>query len=86
MCNELPVIENGMISYAPDSEGPVYDLDTIGTYSCDDGFALVGPNVTRICEDVGMGTSGEFSDEAPICERELFGVKIKCIVIFIMLY
>ncbi len=70
VCNELSAIENGMISYSPDSEGPEYDLSTMATYSCNDGFVLVGPNEVRICEDVGTGALGEFSDEAPTCERE----------------
>ncbi len=70
VCNELSAIENGMISYSPDSEGPEYDLGTMATYSCNDGFVLVGPIEVRICEDVGTGALGEFNDEAPTCERE----------------
>ena len=50
-----------MISYAPDSEGPEYNLDTIATYSCDDGFMLIG-SPERTCE-----SSGNFSGVDPMC-------------------
>ncbi len=68
MCNELEAIANGTISYAPDNQGSEYDLGTVATYSCDDGFVLVGPNETRSCMEVE--TLGEFSGAAPTCERK----------------
>ncbi len=58
-----------MIVYSP-SMNPPHPEGTIATYICDDGFALVGPNEVRTCEDIGTGPLGEFSDEAPICERK----------------
>ncbi len=67
MCTELEPIENGAISYDPDNEGPEYNLGTVATYSCGDGFALVGPE-TRTC--VQVETMGEFSAVAPTCERK----------------
>ena len=57
-----------MIVYAPDSTGPEYDLDSVDTYVCDEGFEVVGDG-TRTCEDVGAGVTGEFSGTAPTCER-----------------
>ncbi len=35
------------------------------TYSCDDGFFLVGDE-TRVCQ-----ANGKWSGEAPICKRQL---------------
>ena len=68
VCDELETLENGMIVYAPDSTGPEYDLNTVATYICDEGFELVGDE-TRTCEDVGAGVSGEFSGTSATCER-----------------
>ena len=68
MCNELEAIANGIISYAPDNQGSEYNLETVATYSCNDGFVLVGPNETRNCVEVE--TFGEFNGVAPICERK----------------
>ena len=68
MCSELPAIENGMISYGPDSEGPDYDLSTVATYNCDEGFALVGEDQMRTCVDVSNGLSGDFNGTAPSCQ------------------
>ena len=68
VCNELEAIANGIISYAPDNQGSEYNLETVATYSCNDGFVLVGPNETRNCVEVE--TFGEFNGVAPICERK----------------
>ena len=68
MCSELPALENGMISYGPDSEGPEYDLSTVATYTCDVGFELVGEDQMRTCVDVSNGLSGEFNGTAPTCQ------------------
>ena len=58
-----------MIVYAPNSTGPEYDLNTVATYICNEGFELVG-NETRTCEDAGAGVTGEFNGTAATCERE----------------
>ena len=50
-----------MISYGPDSEGPEYNLNTVATYNCSEGFLLVG-SAQRTCE-----SSGNFSGMEPIC-------------------
>ena len=68
MCSELPALENGEISYGPDSEGPDFDLNTVATSSCNEGFVLVGEDQMRTCVDVSNGPSGEFNGTAPICE------------------
>ena len=69
MCSELPALENRAISYIPDNEGPDYNLGTVATYTCNVGFALVGEDRTRTCEDVSNGLSGEFNGTAPTCQR-----------------
>ncbi len=59
-----------MISYAPDNI-PDYNLNTVATYTCDDGFVLRGGNEMRTCVDAGDGSSnGRFDGVAPTCERK----------------
>ncbi len=76
MCNELPAIENGMISYAPDSEGPEYELDTIATYSCNVGYMLIG-SPERTCE-----SSGNFSGVAPMCSLMRKSILVLPVIFF----
>ena len=65
-CPALSEIANGEISYAPD-----YNLNTVATYTCDDGFVLRGGNEMRTCVDAGGGSSiGRFNGVAPTCERK----------------
>ena len=66
-CLELNPLENGMITYSPDSEAP-YALGTEADHMCNQGYRLVGVE-TRVCEDVGTAV-GEFSEEPPTCERK----------------
>ena len=67
MCSKLDVIENGSISYSPDSGGPVYDFGTVATYACDRGFQLVGSS-NRTCGGVSSSTMGTFNGSAPACK------------------
>ncbi len=67
MCTELEPIENGAIAYDPVNQESEFNLGTVATYSCEDGFALVGPE-TRTCVEVE--TMGEFNAVAPTCERK----------------
>ena len=46
-----------------------FDLGTVATYSCNDGYGLVGGDI-RTCVDGGDGNGGVFDGEAPICERK----------------
>ena len=59
MCSELPDIDNGMVEWTGLSPGD------IATYTCIDGFILVGVS-TRNC-----GSDGTWSGEEPTCERKL---------------
>ena len=70
VCEPLPDIENGMISYST-TGSPNYSPGTVATYSCDAGFVLDfsgGASETRTCGDDGDGDAlGEFSGTAPSC-------------------
>ncbi len=67
MCTELEPIENGAISYDPVNQGPEYNLGTVATYSCEDGYMLIGSR-TRNCEGSGV-ILGNFTGISPFCER-----------------
>ncbi len=70
VCNELSAIENGMISYFPDSEGPEYDLDNMATYTCNDGYMLIGNSASRECQVSSVdNTVASFEGSAPSCGR-----------------
>ena len=70
VCPELPAIINGMISYSPDMMAP-YSVDTVATYTCNDGYVLTGGIEMRTCRDNGDGTGGSFDGTAPTCERKV---------------
>ncbi len=75
-CLPLPDIDNGNIQYAPDNTSN-YDLGTVATYSCNNGFVLdfstPGSAETRECvnnvNDFEAGL-GEFGFTAPSCNRK----------------
>ncbi len=73
-CTSLPLIENGSITYAPDSEAD-HTLDTVATYSCSTGYFLdlsaTDSSATRTCVDNGDNDAeGVFDMEAPTCVRK----------------
>ena len=59
-CPELSTIDNGRISYSPDTTAN-FDQGTVATYTCDDRFSLVG-NRERTCQ-----ADGTFSGTDPFC-------------------
>ncbi len=60
MCNDLPPLANGMIIYNV-SEG---SHRTVATYTCDEGFQLLGDEI-RTCED------GVWAEASPFqCTQE----------------
>ncbi len=77
-CNPFDGIENGVITYAPDTT-PNYDLGTVATYACDAGFVLdlsLGGSMTRTCvDDEDNDAEGVFSGQAPRCIRKLSALK-----------
>ena len=69
-CPEL-TLENGVVVYDPDMTAD-YDLGTVATHSCDNGFVLQGP-LTRTCiDDDGLDAVGVWSDSdnVPTCARK----------------
>ena len=61
LCPILPDIENGFITYSPDTEAD-FDQGTVATYTCNEGFNLQGGDRERTCQ-----IDGTFSGTAPIC-------------------
>ena len=59
-CGGLEPPDNGTIELR---EGTLFG--SIAVYDCDDGFEVVG-SIVRVCLE-----TGEWSDEAPVCESEL---------------
>ena len=71
-CEPLPVIANGVITYALDSIQN-YSLGTTATYSCNVGFSLdlSAGSETRTCVDDGDNDAeGVFNGQAPTCVRK----------------
>ena len=69
VCDELPAINNGIILYQPDMSAQ-FDLGTVATYSCNEGYQLItnpGDEI-RTCVDGGDGNGGVFNGAKPICE------------------
>ena len=64
-CTSLSSIPNGRITYTPDTTSP-FDFGTTATYSCDDGFFIVG-NSAQTCDGDGSGVGGVWSGSAPVC-------------------
>ena len=82
-CEPLPVIANGVITYAPDSVQN-YSLGTVATYSCNAGFSLdlSDGSETRTCLDDGdSDAEGVFDGQAPTCVCKSTGCTIKLILV-----
>ena len=63
-CPELPFFLNGaIITYDPDMIAP-YDVDTVATHTCNEGFVLVAGSETRVCL-----LAGRWSGLARVCQR-----------------
>ena len=64
-------LENGVVMYNADMMAN-FDLGTVATHSCDNGFVLMG-SLTRTCmDDDGLDTVGVWSDNdnLPTCVRK----------------
>ena len=69
-CPELPSIPNGLIEYVEDDGAP-FDLGTMATYMCNDGFFLDGDD-ERSCTTREVGTSiVMWTGQEPQCVRKL---------------
>ncbi len=71
----MPEILNGSISYAVDIEDP-FDLGTIATYMCDDGFILVGDEERNCTVGVAGSAVGRWTGTQPTCVRKLHVYKL----------
>ena len=64
-CTSLSLLNNGVLSYNPDTMTP-FDFGTTASYSCNEGFFLVG-NTNQTCGGDGSGVNGIWSGSAPVC-------------------
>ena len=64
-CASLPSINNGTITYAPDTADP-FRFNTVASFACADGFFLNG-DTTRICRGNGSSPRGSWSGDSPEC-------------------
>ena len=69
-CDDLPVTNNGEVTYTPPRsvspslpDGKRY-VGTIATYNCSSGYQLVGGSSLRAC-----GANGEWNGTAPSCGK-----------------
>ena len=67
-CTSLNLINNGLITFSPDTTSP-FDFGTTASYSCNQGSYLVG-NVARTCGGDGSGVAGTWSGSTPVCAGE----------------
>ena len=62
MCEPL-FLDHGGVTYTTDT----YHYGTVATYSCNDGFELIG-NVSRVCASDGTSVSGTWTGDISYCE------------------
>ncbi len=62
-CLPLPLIPNGNITYSPDMIAD-YDVGTVATHTCNEGFTLVAGSENRTCL-----VGGRWSGFTPVCIR-----------------
>ena len=65
-----------------------FDLGTVATYSCNEGYQLIsGPGGdSRTCVDGGDGNGGVFNGVSPSCERKILFLAIREINLTYLLY
>ncbi len=68
ICSSLPIINNGVIRYSPDTTG-AFNYATVATYICNEGFFLDGVE-NRTCGGDGSSTTGGWTETAPVCSGE----------------
>ena len=70
VCPPLAVPQNGTITYTANATAD-FDVGTVVTYSCDQGYALNIENPSRVCTElVGSGTA-IWNGTSPSCDCEL---------------
>ena len=68
-CEPLLDVANGTITYAEDTI-PNYELGTVATYMCDDGFFLMGEDQMNCTVGDGTSAVGVFDKQSPTCIRK----------------
>lgn len=63
-CSSLNGVNGGEISY---SSSTPYDYGTRSTYSCSEGYVLVGGDASRTCITSGSKLMGYWNGTAPSC-------------------
>lgn len=66
-CPDIPDPQNGNIDFTGDISAP-FDVGTTATYSCDQGYSLVGDSAVRSCLNAGLDYY--WSGDASTCERK----------------
>ncbi len=71
MCPALNDSMNGQVDYGDGGISAQFliPFGTMATFTCVNGFALIG-NSSRTCTGDGSSTTGAFSGIDPTCERE----------------
>ncbi len=59
---------NGRVSYS--SAAAPYAAGTVATYSCGDGYGLIGGDVMSTCGGDGSSTNGVWDGVVPTCQCE----------------
>ena len=68
-CPLLKNLKNGTIVYSSEQESR-FDIGTVATYICDQGYVLNGTTLRACMEDDRIDTVGEWSRDAPTCLGE----------------
>ena len=66
VCSALDELENGQITYDADNATD-FELNTVATHTCDEGFSLVGQSTRTCMDDDQADTIGVWSEAAPSC-------------------
>lgn len=69
-CTDLPALENGQIAYSMDATSP-HQFETVATFSCDPGYALVGEYRSSTCGGDSSNTDGSWSGSLPSCQCKI---------------
>ncbi len=64
---EVDPVANGVVTYSPDNNTPLYDIGTVVTYRCNQGYERRYGDETRTCVD--SGDRRVFVGIAPSCEN-----------------
>ncbi len=75
MCDSPPPLENGRITYSLNQTMP-FSFGTLATYTCDNGYVLVGGESVRTCDGDDTSPIGYWTGSDPVCNCKY----IKCFI------